>query len=46
MALTILDGGLIRLIHGFDSYGNVCNQNNSLKLKSIDYNGIDTTGRK
>jgi len=46
MALTILDGGLVRLINGFDSYGNVCNQQNSKKLNSTDYNGIDTSDRK
>ena len=46
MALTIVDGGLQRLINGFDSFGNVCDHVNPQKVKLLDYNGMNTTGKK
>ena len=41
---SIIEGDSTRLIHGYDSFGNTCNQPNS-KILNVSYNGMDQSGR-
>jgi len=41
---SIVEGDSTRLIHGYDSYGNTCNQPNE-KILNISRNGMDQSGR-
>ena len=40
-----MDGGLYRLIYGFDSFGNICGRANK-KTNNNTFNGLDLTGKK
>ncbi|KAL3270224.1 hypothetical protein HHI36_009280 [Cryptolaemus montrouzieri] len=44
-AFSFVYGNPIRLINGYDSFGNTCGTNNNKKIGSLEYSGMDTSDR-
>jgi len=41
---SFLNGDAKRLIYGYDSFGNTCNQRHNSRIKNLSLSGRDTSG--
>lgn len=43
---AIVNGDAFRLVYGYDSFGNTCNEGNNFKIQNVTGSGFDTLGKE